>query len=213
MEDIQERSLLDKIKEKMKYHLVDTTAILAPTNPIFSAMEVGVSGMSDQVSIDSRLTVAAFSYAGAGWLYSKGRDLSRRIFHINDQTKERIQTLHDSAYTFGFNLLAMPIVYLSTGADLKQTAIGSVSAAALGVITGPIMGYSIDVARDLTGLQESDRASYPNLIKRQRPSIKKGLAGLLVAGSILAMAGIYGLTKDRLEQTQNNQTIEQIVSK
>ena len=40
MEDIQERSLLDKIKEKMKYHLVDTTAILAPTNPIFSAMEV-----------------------------------------------------------------------------------------------------------------------------------------------------------------------------
>ncbi len=203
--------LTSKLNDILKYHLVDTTAILVPTNPIFSAMEVGISGMSDKVSIDSRLTVAALSYGGLGWVYSKGRDLSRKIFGINDQTRERIQTLHDSAYTLAFNLVAIPPIYLSMGADLKQASIGSFFAAALGVATGPVMGYSIDVARDLTGLKESNRKSYPNIVKRQKSYVKKCLAGLLAAGSILAMAGIYGLTKDKIQERHNQPSINQTI--
>jgi len=71
----------------------------------------------------------------------------------------------------------------------------------LGLATGPVMGYSIDVARDLTGLKESNRKSYPNIVKRQKSYVKKCLAGLLAAGSILAMAGIYGLTKGQYSPT------------
>ena len=152
MESVQkERNLIRNVREKLAYHLVDTTAILTPTNPLFVPVEVGLSGMSNQVSIDSRLTIASLSYAGLGWVYSRGRDLSRRIFHISDKTSERIQTFHDSAYTLIFNIAAMPPIYLSMGADLKQTTVGSISAAAMGVLTGPLMGYSIDIARDLAG--------------------------------------------------------------
>jgi len=193
---VKHKTLIEKVREGLKYHLVDTTAILTPTNPAFSAMEIWVSGMTDQVSIKSRLTVAALSYAGFGSIYSKGRDLSRKIFHISDKTKERIQTFHDSTYTFAFNLALMPPIYLLMGSNLKQALIGGVSGAFMGTFFGPVMGYSIDVARDLTGLQDCERDAYPNSVKMQKPFIKKGLAGLLTAGSIAAMAGIYALTPD-----------------
>jgi len=195
METTANRSLTDKIVEGLKYHLVDTTAILSSTNPVFSAMEIGVSRMPDQVSIDSRLVVAGLSYAGLGFAYSRGRDLSRKFFHINNQTNEKVQTFHDSAYTFTFNLTMIPI-YLSQGADLKQAIIGGVSGAILGIGLGPVMGYSIDTARDLTGLQNCERVTYPDSIRRQRPVLKKSLATLLAAGSIAAMVGIYTLTSN-----------------
>lgn len=190
-----------KIANNLAKHIVDTTAILSSTNPIYSAMEVGISGMPDEVSIGSRWTVAALSYGGMALAYAKGRELSRKAFSITDRTKERFQTLHDFAYTAAFNLAVAPPIYLSMGANLKQAAIGGLTAAAFSTVMGPVMGYSIDVAEDLVGLRECNRPSYPRFVKKQKPLVKKGLAGLLVAGSIAAMAGIYALTPDK--QTQS----------
>ena len=188
------KSLVSKVKENLKYHLVDTTALLASANPLFSAMEVGIAGMSDEVSINSKITIAAISYLGMGFAFSRGRDLSRKFFKISDKTKEKVQIFHDIAYTATFNLVMSPIIYSSMGADLEQSIIGGVSSAGISIVIGPLSGYSVDVARDLTGLKDCDRISYPKAIKKQKPSLKKGLAGLLVAGSILTMAGIYSLT-------------------
>lgn len=56
----------------------------------------------------------------------------------------------------------------------------------------------------MTGLRNCERASYPDLIRKQRPSVKKGLAALLVAGSIAVTADIYALTPDK----QSNSSYE-----
>ncbi|MBU0957994.1 MAG: L-alanine exporter AlaE [Nanoarchaeota archaeon] len=204
---------LRQVGEWMKYHVVDTTAMLTSSNPIFGASEVFVAGMSDEVSIDSRLTVAGIAYTVMGPAFARGRDLSRKIFKITQDTKEKVQVLHDILYTSAFNLAVSPIIYLSMGADIKQTIIGSLSAGALAVGIGPIMGYGVDAGRDLMGLRECERKTYPDLIKRQRPSVKKGLAALLVGASIAAMAGIYALTPNRNETPNHEQppAIEQVL--
>ncbi len=202
-----------KVGEWLKYHVVDTTALLASTNPLYSASEVWVAGMSNQVSINSRLMATVISYAGMGLAFARGRDLSRKIFKITSKTKEKTQVIHDMAYTSAFNLAVAPMIYLSMGADVKQAVIGGLSLAALSLGMGPIMGYSVDVARDLTGLRECERKTYPNLIKRQKSSVKKGLAALLVGASIVAMAGIYALTPDRNKILNYEQppAIEQVI--
>jgi len=200
----------EKIKDWAKYHMVDTTSLLTATNPAYSASEVFIAGMPDQVSIDSRLTIVGISYTFMGPLFARGRDFSRRLFGITDQTKERTQLIHDVAYAAAFNLVVSPIIYLSMGADIKQATIGAGTAAVLSIGTGPLMGYAVDVGRDLTGLRDCERASYPDVIKRQRPVVKKSLAGVLVAASIATMAGIYALTpNDNVNvQYENTQTSE-----
>lgn len=203
MKDHKNKGLIRKVTEGAKYHIVDTTALLTSTSPIYAAMEVGISGMSDEVSIGSRTTVAALSYFGMGLAFARGRDISRRIFKITNDTKERLQVFHDAAYATAFNSVIAPPIYFSMGADLKQAVIGGVMAGGLCTVMGPIMGYSVDVARDLTGLKECQRTSYPKLAKKQRPLVKKGLAALLVAGSIAATAGVYSLTPDRDNATLN----------
>ena len=45
----------------------------------------------------------------------------------------------------------------------------------------------------LTGLKESERLPY--FVKRQKLFMKKGLAALLTAGSVGAMAAIYSFTR------------------
>jgi hypothetical protein len=131
--------------------------------------------MSDQISIDTRLTIAGISYGGMGFAFARGRDLSRKIFHITDQSRERTQTIHDIAYTAAFNLAIAPPLYIAMGADVKQAIIGGLSAAAMSTIMGPLSGYSIDAARDLTGLRDCERPSYPKLIRRQKNPSKKVL--------------------------------------
>ena len=211
MRELSRMKGTEKAVEWLKYHVVDTTALLASTNPIYSAMEVGIAGMSDQVSIDSRELVAYLSYGGMGLAFARGRDLSRKIFGITDERRERVQTFHDMVYTAGFNLVVAPLIYLGMGASSKEAIVGGLSAGAFSTVMGPLMGYSIDVARDLTGLQESNRPSYPDLVKKQRLMVKKGLAALLTAGSIAAMAGIYALNPNNQETSENMPKVQEVI--
>ncbi len=174
-------------------HATDCTALLVSSNPIYSIMETMISGMSNAVSIKSRLTVAAMTYLGMGSIFSLGRDVSNRVFHIDGNSSELKRGAHDALYTAAFNLAITPPIYLSQGADIKQAIVGGVTAAVAGPVLGPILGYAVDIGRDLTGLGNCDRALYPDCVKRQSSTIKKGLAALLTAGSIGAMAGVYFL--------------------
>lgn len=112
--------------------------------------------------------------------------------------------MHDSLYMCAFNIVLAPPIYLVSGArEAREIIIGTAIAAGLGLVQGPWLGYAVDVGRDLTGLGRCERRTYPDLIRRRNPKIKKGLAATLVAASIGLMGGIYSLTPDKIEWWEN----------
>jgi len=208
------RNIVRRVKDSLTYHLVDSTALLAESTPIFAAFETGIAGMSDDISINARLIAAGLAYAGVGTALAKGRDLWRKVFKVSDTTKERVQMLHDTAYLAAFNLVAAPTIYYASGSrDLEEITIGTSLGIAFGSANGSPLGYAIDTFRDLTGLKECERPSYPNLLKRQSSKTKKGLVALLVAGAIAATAGIYALNPNKSEAPNYQQptAIEQVI--
>lgn len=204
---------LKKLKENLKYHIIDSTAMLAESTPIFAAFETGLAGMSDEVSINAKLFAAGLTYLGGlGYVYAKGRDLSKKLFKIKDATKEKIQGLHDAVYSGAFNLIVVPAIYfVSEARNIEEIAIGTAGAVAIGLVNGAPMGYAVDLFRDLTGLKNCERPSYPKLLKRQNSKIKKSLAVLLTAGAIALTAGIYALTPDKKDAQNLQSTTQQIV--
>ena len=192
---------VNKVADSLKYHVVDSTALLAESTPIFAIFETRLAGMSDDISMNARLFAAGLTYLGGmGYAYAKGRDLSRKLFKIKDATKEKIQSFHDAVYSGAFNLVVAPAIYFASGVrDPKEIAIGTASAIALGLVNGAPMGYAVDLFRDLTGLKDCERPSYPNMLKRQSSKTKKSLAALLTAGTIALTAGVYALTPSKQE--------------
>jgi hypothetical protein len=194
----------------LKYHVADSISLLTVTNPIYSAFEVGVAGMSDEVSIKARTAATVLSlFFGMGWAFGKGRNIWRKGFNITDRTKERVQMKHDILYSGAFNFVVAPIIYLASGVnDVKQLAIGTGTSVAFGMFQGPLMGYAVGVGRDLAGLEPCERKTYPDLIRRQNPKVKKGIAAGLAAASIGLMSLIYSATpNDNLNDApQQNQT-------
>ena len=187
----------------LKDHLVDSTAIIAESTPVFALSETVLVGMSDKVSLNARLFAAMLVYSGIGFVFGKGRDISRNFFKIDGTTSEKIQNLHDTLYTGAFNLVTAPAIYYISGEqDLEKILYGTALATGLGAINGSPTGYSIDIFRDLTGLKKSERIS--RFVNRYSSGIKKGIVALLIAGSISLTAGIY-------YATQNNEITHQTI--
>lgn len=114
------------------YHLVDSTALLASSHPIFGAFETLIVGMSYDVSLHTRLYTTGITYAGLGYLVGKGRDLSRTLFHVTSMTSEKIQQLHDSLYIAALNLPLSTCLYLAAGEhDTKRLLLVQASACSL----------------------------------------------------------------------------------
>jgi len=201
---------------ELKKHVVDTTAIVAESNPIFGAVELGLIGMTPAASLNSRVLATTVGYLGLARLYSSGRDFSRRIFNITDQTRERVQAYHDLAYAVTFNFAFSPIMYAAAqrfaGEDLdwKKIALGTGMSLLLGAANGIPLGYSIDVFRDLTGIEECKRPSY--FLKKQSPRVKR----LALAGIIALSLGVTGLmysgnTEVEIAQPVTKISLENIV--
>ena len=143
------RSVIRKVRDGLEYHLIDSTALLAESTPIFAAFETGIAGMADDVSINARLIAMGLAYGGVGTALAKGRDLWRGKFKVSNITRERVQMLHDTAYLAAFNLFASPAIYYASGSrDLKEIAIGTACSIAFGSANGGPLGYSIDTFRD-----------------------------------------------------------------
>ena len=177
-------------------HLIDSTAMNVALNPVFAAFETQVTGLSDETSLQARLLASGLSYAGLGVVFARGRDFSRNLFHISDSSSERAQTFHDTAYLALMNAGFAPVFYSLAGVrDPYELAIGSLIATGIGAASGGLFGYVIDVFRDLTGLQPSQRL--PAAIQRLSSKAKKGVAAGLVAASIGLMGGIYALNPDK----------------
>lgn len=194
---------LEKIYEFGKTHIVDSTGLLAVTNPIFATFENVFLGMSDEVSLNARLFATGITYAGMGSLFSRGRDLSRKLFNVKDTSKEGIQFVHDTGYAVALNAIVSPIMYATAGADSDEILKGTITAMAMSPLIGYVSGYAIDCFRDLTGIEKSERI--PKKITNLTSKKKKGLAGLLVAGLVAANYGIYEATPDK--QLSSNEGI------
>jgi hypothetical protein len=185
---------LKNISRGLVNHVVDSTAIVTAINPVMSIVEKTVNGMSNDISINARILGTAITYGGLGSVYSKGRDLSRKLFGITASSTEKVKGVHDHLFSLAYSTVITPPFYYAAGSrDLKEIAIGTVTTMGIALAMGGAMGYSIDAFRDLTGIEESERL--PDLVKNQNSYVKKGLAALLTMGSVGTMAAIYSLTR------------------
>lgn len=182
---------LDKIINATKNYFVDTTGSVLASIPIYATIETFVAGMNVEVSLESRIKIVTIRYCGLGMVYAKGRDLSRKIFKIEKESSETKKIIHDSVFTSAFNFPIATLFYLSSGASTGQALIASACNGLFGMISGPIMGYNIDVFRDLMGTRNSERT--PSFIKNIGKSKKKLIAAGLILTSLLATAGVYTL--------------------
>jgi hypothetical protein len=181
----------EKLKYEMKRHLSDSTAIMTVANPIYATLETMVVGMTDRVSMQSRVINTGLLYAGMGSL-TKLRDFSKKIFKIGKESKEYVKGLHDVLFAATFIVGIKPLVYFASGeTDLKKIAL----ATGLGILTGSAVaypvGYLVDAYRNLTGVEKSGRLPYA--VEKQSPKFKKTLATLLTVGSIGATGLVYAL--------------------
>ncbi len=207
-------SKLKSLGELLKYHLTDTVSLNSFANPILGALEVTAYGLSDEVSLNTRILATGLSFLGMGGAFSKGRDFSKKLLKITDQTKERYHAIHDTIYPAAFNLLVAPPIYYASGARGDEIVPATLGAIAFGMVSGGAIGYVIDAFRDLTSLKECERASYPDSIREKSPGFKKTLATAYVLGSLAVMGGIYSLSPDKFdgsEQTQIQPAGQEIV--
>lgn len=191
----KKESLWEKVKsyatpEKLKYHLSDSTAMIAEATPVFAAFETGIAGMTDGASLNARIIGTILGYVGMGSAYGKGRDAWRKLFKITDRTRERIQYAHDIAYTAAFNIIVGPVIYLISGVrNIEEIIIGTACAAVFGAVNGGPLGYAVDAFRDLSGVKPCERKSYPDAIRKQPSKVKKWI----IVGAMAAMIGITSM--------------------
>jgi len=69
----EDKSKTGKFRDNLKYHFVDSTALLVESTPVFAAFEIGIAGMSDEVSINARMLAVGLTYLGG-----MGVDLCKR---------------------------------------------------------------------------------------------------------------------------------------
>lgn len=180
---------MSKIKNLLKEHFVDSTAVNGFFMPVGTALENLVVGMTDEISLKSRLYSAAITYGGLGSL-TRLMKLSRKKFGA---VKGGAKFAHDAVFVSALTLGIRPFVYLAAGeTDWKKIALGTLLTGGFALATGGPLGYYIDAFRDLTGLEEFERV--PELIRYQSPSTKKTLAAVLTVASIATMLGIYSIS-------------------
>lgn len=187
---------ISNLFEGMKNHLVDTTAILVQSTPVYGLVET-LTGMPNDISLNSRLVAAGTFYAGMGKIWTAGRELSAKLFKVGKKSSERAIALHDAAYSLAYNSAFCPAMYLIAGSrDCKEIVFATVASGLMGLVNGAPQGYAVDVTRDLTGLERCDRTTYPDFIRKKSSTVKKGIFAVAAAASIGLMGLIYVATPD-----------------
>lgn len=199
------------VKEGLPNHVVNTTSVLAFSNPMMAIYESVGLGISDQESAGIRAASAMIFYGGMGTVCTKGRDLYYKLIN-----KVRSKT-HDVLYGAAFGATYIAGLY-----SLKGRALETIPEEALvgGVISGFLglgFGYLIDVGRTLTNRPlkgSGDEERLPSWIREASPTGKKliGLGG--IATSLALMFGAYGATPEGFTGVRGmikGETIEQAI--
>lgn len=188
--------MVSQIKQALKQHLVDSTAIVVENAPLFAAQELFFAGMSDAVSLHARVYGALSVYLGVGFVYSYGRDFCKEKLGI-EQKSEFVKTLHDAVYTSTFaGAYSLPLYILSGSTDPKEIALATIGGGLIGFVNGAPQGYMLDVCRDLAGIKECTRSSYPVSLRKKSLAAKKVLALGLIGLSLATLTAMYSATSD-----------------
>ncbi len=187
---------LESIANGTKQYLSDCTAVASIYTPAYALLEIGLAGMSHELSLDARLVGLSSIYLGLGSVISLGRDYSRKLFDITEDSSGKIRKIHDTVYLAGIALVSNPFFYLAVGArDLKEIVVGTVAGAFLSAAVGAPMGYAIDWFRDLLGIKKAQHM--PSLMKRCSSRVKKTIAAGLVAASVGLTGLVYHVVPDK----------------
>ena len=195
------------LEDKLRNHFVDTTAMIIESSPFFAISEIA-SGLSIEQSIKARLFVASIGYLGFAKVYSSGRDFWKKSFGVSEGTSEIKQVVCDLGYSVTFNLIFSAIMYFIAGErDFETIALATGASMSLSLFNGAPVGYAIDVSRDLVGIKECKRKSYPQKIKNLSLNSKRKMAIGLIVGSIGITSLVYqvsDLCNDSVVEANNN---------
>ncbi|MDO8508544.1 MAG: hypothetical protein Q7S27_02565 [Nanoarchaeota archaeon] len=188
---------IKKCEAWTKYTIVPAVAISTVTLPLMAAIEK-LAGFTTEASINARKVAFFLGLGGYYSLLAKGRDYSQKKF------KPTNIKLHDRLYFGMCGLLSLPAIYLPakyisqqmgiTPPDFWSHTTTTAFSAGVGIFAGNMIGYSIDIFRDLTGIKKSERKLPPPYIKNAKQPIKHMIAASLFSSSIILMAGIYSFS-------------------
>lgn len=200
--------IIEKIKNEIHRNTSDATALVTVYTPLNVVIETFAAGMTDEVSLKTRLGMVGLCYAGLASVM-KLRDASKNYFGITKKSSELIKYVHDMAWGLVIVLGVRSLVYLASGEDdWKKIGISiGISVPVGGLLSGPGM-HLVDIYRDFTGWKESERV--PKLLQNRSRGVRGGIMGGLAAASIGLTGLVYGWTPDKWGNNYDAPSVQQI---
>lgn len=166
--------------------------------------------MTDGKSWGGKQGMALMMYGGFGLAYSKLRAKSIKYFgippprklngpddrHTPEEIRDEVRLAkHDFWLTAAYSSAMLVAGYHIFGEhNWTKIACATITSCLTQPVRGPLVGYMMDVFKDLIGLQECHRPTYPQSVRRLGRLPKFGVALAGVAASLALMAGEYHLT-------------------
>lgn len=183
---------MGKLAEFAKCHLTDVIGGATIGSPLYAYLETQWGGMSYTYSGYSKISGLTTSLLGLGSVFSRGRDLSRKLFKISNEkglAKSCVRFLHDGIYSTLFAYPSSMLNYTLSGTPSNEKDSSTFNNMIVASFAGAICSISIDIYRDLMGTEECHYI--PRFIKNQNPKIKRSLATLLTACSAAGTVSFY----------------------
>jgi hypothetical protein len=165
-------------------HLVESSAAAMVFMPTYATLEHIFSNMSWGESFNARKLGILVTFAGLGKGIALGRNLYQRLAHVDTNNNWAVKR-HDRIYGVIFNTFVSPPYYLLVGIDDPAKIVaGTITTAIFGYFPqGEILGYALDVSRDITGIEESNRT--PAFIKSMT-STQKAFVPIIAGAAAMA---------------------------
>ncbi len=194
---------------EIRRHLSDATAANICLLPFSTLIETQFRGIQFFESAKARGTMVLASYMFLGSM-PKIRDLVGRKIGITDKSPEWIKGPFEAVFNFTSATSCNIASYALTGELDKNKIMASLAIGGVNLLLGWPFFYSVDVTRELTGVQETRRT--PRFIKEKSPKYKRRLLMGAVATMIAGMSLYYQFAPDRAYNKILESPIEQIVN-
>tara|TARA_Y100000034_G_C6907867_1_gene421890 strand:- start:2551 stop:3225 length:675 start_codon:yes stop_codon:yes gene_type:complete len=196
-----------------KDYLSMCTGALTFVTPIGAAIEKS-SGMTDPVSLKTRLTTAAVFYLGLGKL------VELRDYSINRIEKKSGKELkgwgkwgHDSLFSVGVSLIVRTPIYLSSGeTDWKKIGWAVAGNTIFTMAAGGFIAYLGDLYREILN-PEREEKRVPNFMKNKSYNMKRNLLIGLTAASLTLTGLVYYFTPNGEQEKGQEQSSSYIMPK